>query len=113
MQPFPPTGAKYQITTSGGRSPVWSPDGKEIFYLAAGGGPVRQLASVDVHTQPSFGVSNPAKLPIDKISGRSGMVRPYDITPDGKQFLAVLRNRLLPAFLLNPKSASRSIGLKN
>src|SRR5262249_11317483 len=76
VQPFPPTGAKYQITTPGGASPLWSPDGKQIFYLGiglgAGGtsGPTLQLSSVDVHAQPSFGFANPTKLPIDKIAFR-------------------------------------------
>ncbi len=32
VQPFPPTGAKYQISTSGGRNALWSPDGKQLFY---------------------------------------------------------------------------------
>ncbi len=40
-------------------------------------------------TQPTFGFANPTKLPIDKIAARPGMLRPYDITPDGKQFLIV------------------------
>ena len=91
VEPFPPTRAKYQITTTGGDSPIWSPDGKQIFYIESGG-PTRQLLSVDVHTQPTFGFANPTKLPIDKIAARGGMVRPYDITPDGKQFLVVYRD---------------------
>jgi Tol biopolymer transport system component len=91
VQPFPPTGAKYQITTTGGMSPLWSPDGKQIFYIGISG-PQRQLSSVDVHTQPSFGFANPAKLPIARIASRNTMNRPYDITPDGKQFLIVSRD---------------------
>jgi serine/threonine-protein kinase len=89
VQPFPPNGTKYQITTMGGLAPLWSPDGKQIFYLPLNG-PLRQLLSVDVHTTPSFGVANPAKLPIDKIAGRNNLIRPYDITPDGKRFIVVL-----------------------
>jgi hypothetical protein len=91
VQSFPP-GTKYQITTTGGMSPLWSPDGKQIFYLDVMGGLARQLRSVDVHTQPSLGFGNPTKLPIDKIASRNGMVRSYDITPDGKQFLAAIRD---------------------
>jgi Tol biopolymer transport system component len=94
-QPFPPTGAKYQITTTGAVSPLWSPDGKQIFYIGAYGD-TRQLWSVDVHTQPSLGFANPTKLPIDKIVPRNNMVRPYDITPDGKQFLIVYRDSSTP-----------------
>ena len=92
VQPFPPTGAKYQITKTRGVSPLWSPDGKQIFYVSGDGRTFLQMSSVDVHTQPSFGFANPSKLPIDKIVPRGGiaMLRPYDITPDGKQFLVIL-----------------------
>jgi len=95
VQPFPPTGAKYQITTTGAISPLWSPDGKQIFYMGSSGD-TRQLSSVDVHTQPSFGFANPTKLSIDKIPQRVGTVRQYDITPDGKQFLIVYRDSITP-----------------
>jgi eukaryotic-like serine/threonine-protein kinase len=91
VEPFPPTGSKYQITTTGGMSPLWSPDGKQIFYIGITG-PQRQLPSVDVHTQPSFGFANPTKLPIGRIATRPTMNRPYDITPDGKEFLIVYRD---------------------
>jgi Tol biopolymer transport system component len=91
VEPFPPTGSKYQITTTGGMSPLWSPDGKQIFYIGITG-PQRQLSSVDVHTQPSFGFANPTKLPIGRIASRAAMNRPYDITPGGKEFLIVYRD---------------------
>jgi hypothetical protein len=32
VQPYPASGAKYQITTDGGVEPLWSPDGKQIFF---------------------------------------------------------------------------------
>ena len=89
VQPFPPvSGVKYQITTTGGFSPLWSPDGKQISYI----GPVvppRSLISVDVRTQPTFAFANPTKLPVVPFLRTGGSVRPYDITPDCKQFLIV------------------------
>jgi hypothetical protein len=33
VEPFPPTGEKLQITSSGGLRPVWSRDGRELYYL--------------------------------------------------------------------------------
>jgi Tol biopolymer transport system component len=35
VQPVPPSGAKWQISSTGGTQPSWRRDGKELFYLAA------------------------------------------------------------------------------
>jgi Tol biopolymer transport system component len=91
VQPFPPvSGVKYQITTTGGFSPLWSPDGRQIFYVnptLTSAGP--SLVSVDVRIQPTFAFANPTELPSVPTGRRGINVRPYDITPDGKQFLIV------------------------
>ncbi|HEX6159507.1 MAG TPA: protein kinase, partial [Thermoanaerobaculia bacterium] len=42
VQPYPATGAKWQVSTSGGEQPRWRRDGKELFYIA----PDRRLMSV-------------------------------------------------------------------
>ena len=34
VQPFPATGAKWQVSVGGGEQPRWRRDGKEVFYLA-------------------------------------------------------------------------------
>jgi len=86
-QPFPVSGAKYEISEGGGDArPLWSPDGKQLFYLENAG--QLRLVAVDVRTQPSFAFGKPAPLPIDGIVARGA--RPYDITPDGRQFLVML-----------------------
>jgi eukaryotic-like serine/threonine-protein kinase len=35
VQTVPPSGAKYQISSSGGTQPQWRRDGKELFYISA------------------------------------------------------------------------------
>ena len=52
IQPFPPTGAKYQITATGARFPMWSPDGRQIFYIEIedSQGAYGRIVSVDVRT---------------------------------------------------------------
>ena len=93
VQPFPPTGAKYRLTTTGARTDVWSPDGKELVYverradLALGAG---QLVAVEVRTLPTFNFGKPTRLPIGEGVQFVGTGRQYDITPDGKQFIVVL-----------------------
>jgi Tol biopolymer transport system component len=87
VQPYPPTGAKYQVSTEGGRVPRWSQDGKQIFYQKP---LTNRLFAVEIRTQPTFTIEKTTSLPIE------GIIQPdapgprnYDITPDGK-FIVVL-----------------------
>lgn len=89
VQPLPLTGAKYQITTTGAHSPLWSPDGRQLFYVDVKDGAGR-LTSVDVRVQPTFAVSAPESLPINTSFVET--LRPYDITPDGRQFVVTVPN---------------------
>jgi serine/threonine-protein kinase len=89
VQPFPPTSAKYQISTGGGRNPLWSPDGKQLFYMQREGTGTMQIVLVDVQTQPSFVIRKTTPLPIKGVIGETGP-RSYDITPDGKHFVVML-----------------------
>ena len=83
VEPFPATGAKYQISKdNGSRRPIWSPDGKALFYLSD-----RGLVVVSVSTQPSFTVGNPEPLSVPEGSSSSGGPTNHDITPDGKRFI--------------------------
>ena len=62
VQPFPPTGAIYQITkggrTEGGHHPFWSRDGRELYYIPDAG----RLAFVTIKTSPTFSFSAPVLL---------------------------------------------------
>jgi Tol biopolymer transport system component len=93
VQPFPPTGSQFQITrsASGNGRALWSPDGKQIFYLSVEGGEAR-INAVDVQTQPTVGSSKSVSLPIAGIAlPQQNQGRNYDISPDGKHFIAPLR----------------------
>jgi hypothetical protein len=85
VQPFPATGAKYQISKTVGIHPTWSPDGKELFYGAGPG----QFVAVSVTTRPTFTFGNPVPLPSLFVDRGPGYERNNDITLDGKRFLAV------------------------
>ena len=83
VQPLPPTGAKYQITATRPSRPVWSPDGRQIFFLEQrpNSDTGASLMSVDVRTQPGFSYSNPTRL-TDEIRNLGN--RPYTVMPDGR-----------------------------
>ena len=74
-----------QITTDGGDNPLWSPDGKQLFYLRPG--ITRQIMAVDIQTQRGFVSGKSTPLPIEGIIAPGP--RPYDITPDGKYFVVI------------------------
>ena len=58
VQPFPPTGSKHLIAQQGGR-PLWSRDGKELFFVPAPG----RFMVVAVKTAPIFTVTSPVEVP--------------------------------------------------
>jgi WD40 repeat protein len=83
VQPFPATGAKYQLLAKGVDGPhevVWSPDGKELFYNPR----PQAFEVVRVTTEPTFAFGNPMALPRPLQLGPQSARRNYDITPGGK-----------------------------
>ena len=62
VQPFPTTGATYPISKGNGFHPMWSPDGKELFYLRAARG-AQHSSAVSVTTRPTFTFGNPVPVP--------------------------------------------------
>ena len=86
VQPFPPTGATYQVSRDDdGHHPVWSRDGKELFYVPGPG----RLASTTVTTQPSFAITPPTLLPPAGLQGPPRVLRNYDVMPDAARFVGV------------------------
>jgi TolB protein len=104
---YPPTTEQWQISTSGGESPIWGPDGKEIFY--GSGDTIMRV--------PFDGGATPGKpLPLFHIPGHrtpqlSGLLaRPVlsGITADKQRFLLLLgTDQPLPSIniVLNWRSA--------
>jgi Tol biopolymer transport system component len=86
VEPFPSTRAKYRIS-SRGLQPLWSPDGKELFYSAGGAG---GLLVVTVTTARGFEFSSPVQIPGPfQLSGPSA-ARAYDIMPNGQRLIGII-----------------------
>jgi hypothetical protein len=88
VQPFPATGATYPISKGSGSHPTWSPDGKELFYVAGGAGGA--FFAVSVTMRPTFAFGNPVPVPKPFVERGFGFERNNDITLDGKRFLGVV-----------------------
>jgi len=88
VQPFPATGARYQLPVSrDNHNPVWSRDGKELFYIPGPG----EYAVISVTTSPAFAFGNPKSIKLVLENYPPAVPREYDVTPDGK-----LIGRLVP-----------------
>ncbi|MGZ8838990.1 MAG: TolB family protein, partial [Candidatus Aminicenantales bacterium] len=84
VRPFPGPGGRWQISKEGGLHPVWSKDGKQLFYRQA-----NQVWVVDVGTESGFSAGKP-RLLFEKGEFRQGTpVRDWDLWPDGQGFLMV------------------------
>ena len=89
VQRFPGLGERQQISTDGGMDPMWSPDGRALFYLGTrGSGPPNEMVVVAIDPGPPLSVGNPEAL-FGHAPYRRGQSagRHYDMAPDGQQFL--------------------------
>ena len=86
VRPFPKTGGKWQVSTDGGNLPVWSPDGKELFYRKGDAVMVVSLTTVG----SSFRAEKPDLL-FELETVGDPFRKPYDIAPDGQRFVWLKR----------------------
>jgi len=90
VRPFPEVNkGKWQVSTSGGNTPLWSPDSREIYYHIGDA-----AMAVPVETEPAFKPGKPTVLfrKTTSLSSTGVDMRDFtywDISPDGKRFLMV------------------------
>jgi Tol biopolymer transport system component len=82
VQPFPGPGGRVQVSTGGGTEPVWSRDGRRLFYR---GGP--QLMAATIRPSPSFTVVSRDTVLTDTYAYASNPHANYDVMPDGTHFI--------------------------
>ena len=82
VQTFPSPGGKWQVSTNGGTSPVWSRDGKELFFIGAD----QKLMVIEVKGGAKFEASVPSPLFDTHLS----TINPgYDVSKDGRFLMPV------------------------
>ncbi len=83
VRPYPGPGAKRLVSEGGGVNPIWSRDGRELFYRRVG-----EFFVVSVDTEAGFTAGKPARM----FSGRYRWTgRDFDVSPDGSRFV-MMRN---------------------
>jgi hypothetical protein len=86
-------GGRWQISSAGGRFPVWTRGGREILFEAADG----KLMAADITLEPSFAAGIPTALFDLQRRGLQG--QQWDVTPDGTRYLV---NQLAEQPLVDP-----------
>jgi eukaryotic-like serine/threonine-protein kinase len=87
VQPFPGPGRKWLISTDGGIDPLWSRNGRELFYRQG-----EQMMVVSTVSTPDFSANRPRRLFETRFdAGDNGPN--YDVAPDGKSFLMLRSER--------------------
>jgi serine/threonine-protein kinase len=87
VRPFPGPGGRIQVSAGGGSEPVWSPDGRRLYYRLG-----RALLSADL-TESASGelrVASRTRLFEDEFYGadrEDALEATYDVSPDGTRFL--------------------------
>jgi Tol biopolymer transport system component len=82
VQPYPGPGGKWQISTEGGREPVWNHNGRELFYRSGD-----KMMAVDIVTQPGFTAGKPRTLFEGQYQPTAATFPNYDVSLDGQRFL--------------------------
>ena len=85
MRPFPDVNAgRWQVSSGGGGWPLWSPDGRELFYAGPEG-----MMVVPIETEPTF-----TQGTVDLLFDLGSYLKPPDlpyrrvaISPEGDRFL--------------------------
>jgi Tol biopolymer transport system component len=92
VQPYPGPGPRQQVSIDGGESPVWSRDGRELFYQQRGIGAAADLmryVAMPVAFRPTFTAGTPKVLFQRRTPLTNLGIRYYDVSPDGRRFLLV------------------------
>ncbi len=82
MQPYPGTVGKWQLSTEGGKEPLWNRNGRELFYRSG-----NKMMAVEITTQPSFSAGTPKVLFEGQYQLLTLSTPNYDVAPDGQRFL--------------------------
>ncbi|HEY7893470.1 MAG TPA: protein kinase [Gemmatimonadaceae bacterium] len=82
VQPFPGPGGRVQVSVSGGIEPVWSRDGRRLFYRGDG-----LLMAAVIAPGPAFAVVRRDTVMSDTYMFAGNPHANYDVMPDGTHFI--------------------------
>ncbi|HQZ16747.1 MAG TPA: protein kinase [Vicinamibacteria bacterium] len=84
VQPFPGPGPRHQVSTDGGVDPLWSRDGRELFFAQGD-----RLMAVSVERGATFSASVPRLLHEGRFLKSTNNRTSWSVAPDGSRFLRI------------------------
>jgi serine/threonine-protein kinase len=94
VRPFPDVvSGRWQVSTGGGRQPLWARNGRELFYLSVAS--AGRIMAVPIQPGPGFSAGDPKMIidgPYAGVPGRGVVAlsgRTYDVSRDGQRFLMI------------------------
>ena len=92
VQTFPTLGGKWHVSTNGGELPVWSRDGKDLFYIGAD----RKMMAVAVKGGSKFEAGVPKPLFDTRLGGTLPW---FDVSKHGRFLIPTLKEQTGPVSL--------------
>jgi len=87
VRPYPGPGGKWRISNGGGTFPIWSPNGRELFFLAR---PSEKMMVTTYRTVGHTFIPGEPRVWSERPLLDLGELGCCDIAPDGKRFAVVL-----------------------
>jgi serine/threonine protein kinase/Tol biopolymer transport system component len=87
VRAFPDKGGKWQISNDGGAYPMWSHNGRELFFETPDN---RIMVAAYAVKGDSFVADKPKKWSEKQLAGMVGFGRNIDLAPDGKRVVALM-----------------------
>ena len=84
---YPDRGRKIPVSTEGGKAPVWSPDGRELYYTSGS-----TLMVAQITPEPDFAIGTPKRLFEGSYNMGGNLGHGYDVSLDGKRFLMIKKS---------------------
>jgi hypothetical protein len=79
VRQYPGSGRGTQVSKGGGREPVWSADGRELFYRHGD-----SMMTIGITTEPTFRADAPVELWKRRYFSQEFLAPNYDVTLDGR-----------------------------
>ena len=93
VRPYPGPGASVKVSNGFANEPLWSRDGRELYYRA--GEKAEKFMAAEIQPSSELSISAPRLLFSSELAtgGREDRYREYDVSADGQEFVSVRYSR--------------------